>query len=96
MRASRWGGVNGSSVQHRFDDLGAGLSGLRDSQRASPMGEKRGGDTGENEAPEDSHRQSVFGNLLVPCTVGDAKDNMLHLVVHSLAYLEGIGLWIRG
>ena len=51
MRASRWGGVNGGSVGHMFENLRAGLSGLRDGQRASPMGEKRSGDTGENEAP---------------------------------------------
>jgi len=59
------------------------------------MRQDRHGDTRENEARQHRHRQNVISNLLMARSVGQSKDNMLHLVVNSRAGLKRFGLGMR-
>ena len=60
------------------------------------MREDGAGDAGEHEAPQHRHGEDIFGDLFVPRTVGETKDDVLNLVIDAAAGLEGFGLRCSG
>lgn len=59
-------------------------------------GQKRGGDTGENEAREDGDGQHVAPDAFAVGGLRGTKDDALDLVVQTTASLELVGLGVAG
>lgn len=68
------------------------LACLGDGEGAGPSGDHGQGNAGEDEAGEDGDGQDIFPDLAVTRGVGQAKDDVLDLVVHASTSLEGAGL----
>lgn len=75
---------------------GLRLPSLCHGQRTSPLRQHWQGDTGEDEAGENSNGEDIFLDSVMSRGISQAKNDMLDLVVHSSADLEGARLRIRG
>jgi hypothetical protein len=60
------------------------------------LGQHWQGDAGEDEAGENGNGKDIFLDSVMSRGISQAKNDMLDLVIHSSADLEGARLRIRG